>query len=485
MGLRRLTRLLTNRNATASWADVMADSYNALLGVVIFVAILWAPLQRASQAPPSTAPFQLEPVWLVIVGCVWALAFLVSAMSRIGPVALSPPQVRWWLPSMESRHRLLRPVLIVRWLIAVAGGGILGLLLSLGVSTPIGPMIAAGALLSSAFVSTLVATQPTRREARWTDAVVGVIPLLGAAVALAGISAPSVPTEAVYVILALAAISALVSGALAWRALPRIHDGDIARSAQAASELGSALMQLNTRELARAFDRPMRRVTRSSRTFGGVRGPMSAIASADAVRLARSSRHLTQIAVAIAGIIVVVSLTVYLPVIAALALAILGYVAALASAEGARRAQQTPVLDLLMPLSARMTRFARLLVPTGVMIAVGGLLLGLIGVRVGDAGMFVLLGITGAPAWAASVLRAAYREQKQLSGAVVPTPMGAFPADAFQVFATGIDLAMFALLPTFIAVLISAPTWPLILIQAALSALAAWWVIHSANKKKS
>lgn len=61
MGLRRLTRLLANRNASGTWGDVLSDSYNLIFGIVLMVGMLWSPLQRASAAPWSAAPFRLDP----------------------------------------------------------------------------------------------------------------------------------------------------------------------------------------------------------------------------------------------------------------------------------------------------------------------------------------------------------------------------------------------------------------------------------------
>lgn len=483
MGLRRLTRLLTHRNATATWGDVLADSYNVLLGIIVALAILWRPLQGASQAPPSTAPFQLEPLWLVMVGAAWILALFLAGMSRIGPVALNSPQARWWLPSMESRTRLLWPVLLVRWLLAAGIGALLGLVIALGLGAPAAVTIVAFACVSFTFVNVLVLVQPRRSESRWTDALVAIVPLIGALVAIAGAPAPRADGRGMAALLAISVLGAIASGVGAWSALPRIHDGDIARSARTAGELSSALLQLNTRELSRAFERAPKRPGRRSGQFRWVRGPVRAIAAADATRLARSPRHLAQIAVGIAVAIISVSLTAYSPLVALLAVAVGGYLAALASAEGARAAHRTPSLDTLLPLSSRSVRAARLIVPSTVMLVVGSGLSVLVGLRVGEPLGFALLGVAGALTWAAAVLRAAYRAERQLSGAVVPTPMGAFPADAFQVFATGADLAMLLLLPTWIAILISTATWQLALAQAVCSLLAAWWVIHAAKAR--
>lgn len=205
--------------------------------------------------------------------------------------------------------------------------------------------------------------------------------------------------------------------------------------------------------------------------------------TADAVRLARSPRHLAHILVGVALVLISVSLSAYVPVLALFAVAVGGYLAALATAEGARVAQLTPALDALLPRSARHSRAARLVVPTISMVIVGAILGALLGVRAGGSGMFALLGIAGAPTWAAAVVRAAYREEKQLSGEMIPTPMGAFPTDAFSVFATGIDVAALLLMPTWIAILLSTPSWPLVVVQVACSGLATVWVIQSANRR--
>lgn len=483
MGLRRLTRLLTNRNSSGTWADVLSDSYNVLLALAMGIAILWSPLQRASQAPASTSPFQLEPLWLVVVGCAWAFSLMLAGMSRIGPVALSPAQARWWLPSLESRTQLLWPVLAMRGAISAAIGALIGLFLAIALATSLPITMVAGALLGTACTSFLVVAQPSRSEIRWTDWLMAAVPILGAVVAVGGVGVPSVGSGVALSATVLSAALAIAGSVQAWRSLPRIHDGDIARAARTAGHLGSTLLQLNTREFSRALERPRRRAERTSHSLSWVRGPLHAIATADTIRLARSPRHLAQLAVALAAVIIVVSLTSYSPVVAAFVCAAAGYSAALATADGARQAQLTPSLDSLMPLSARMIRVARLIVPSGVMALVAALMMAMVGVRVGELLGFALLGAVSAPAWGAGVLRAAYREDRQLSGVVVPTPMGAFPADAFQVFGTGIDLAVFALMPTWIAILLSDPMWQLILAQAVCSGLAAWAIIHAASKR--
>lgn len=483
MSLRRLTRLLINHNASGTWGDLTADIYNALLGVVILIAMLWIPLQRASEAPGSAAPLRLDPEWLVVIGCAWALSLLVALMSRIGPVALTSAQSRWWLPSLEDRAGLLAPVLWMRWGVAAAAGGAIGLLLSVGLAMPVVTTIVSASLLSTAAVSLLVLRQPSRRDSLWPDVLVAVVPVVGVVLVTAPIPAPTLSSDLLVAVAVLLALTLGVSALGALRALPRIHDGDLARAARTAGQLGSAVLELNAREFSRALERPARRTSRHSLSFVRVRGPMRAIAAADTTRLARSPRHLAQIAVAVAAVVITASLSVYSPVVTVLVLIVAGYGAALATAEGARRAQLSPALDSLLPLSAARTRAARLILPSAAMAIAATAMTAIIGLRAGEVTGFAMLGLIGAPVWAAAALRGAYREQRQLSGVVVPTPMGAFPADAAQVFGTGIDLAVFALIPTWIAVLLSTATWQLTLAQAACSALATWLVVHAAGRR--
>lgn len=486
MTLRRLTRLLNQRNASAGWGDLLEQVYMAIFGIAVFLAMLWLPVQEAVRAHHAPAAFRLDPGWLVLTGVAGAAALAVSAFTRFGPVSLSSAQVRWWLPSLERRTTLFGPVLATRAAIGGVLGGILGCLLGLALGNQLTIAIGWGVVAGVSAVGFLTALQPSRGEGRWSDVIVALVPLGTALVVVIGEPAPYVGilgSATIWTVSALLIAVLAAALAAAWRALPLIHDGDVARLARLGEQVGSSLEQLNVRELARALERPRRRAYRRSRPMWRVRGPRSALLAADALCLARSPRHLIQMLAGLTLIAVGVNLQGYTPLVVVPMVLAGGYFAALATAEGARRAMLTPALDALMPLSAAAVRAARLGIPMIAMALFSTAALALVGARTGDPLLFAILGAAGAPSWAAAVLRAAYRKETQLSGVVIPTPMGAFPADIGQVLGTGIDLAAFALLPTWIAILMSAPFPWLIALQAAISAATVFASLRAATKR--
>ncbi len=106
----------------------------------------------------------------------------------------------------------------------------------------------------------------------------------------------------------------------------------------------------------------------------------------------------------------------------ALAVLVGGYVAAIATGEGARRAEMVPTLDRLLPLSDREVRRARLVVPAVAMTLWSVVALGAVGLWRGDPWPWLGLGVLVGPAWAGAALRSAYRPAPELGqGAGVHT----------------------------------------------------------------
>ncbi len=125
--LRRLTRALSARNVTSTWADLLTSVYMAILTLVLTVATVWWSARELLADRPTTTPrLLIDPSWLAVLAALWFLALVVAVVSRVGPVALPRPEASWWLPIPVERRTLLRPAgatwLAVTAVVAAAAG---------------------------------------------------------------------------------------------------------------------------------------------------------------------------------------------------------------------------------------------------------------------------------------------------------------------------------------------------------------------------
>ena len=231
----------------------------------------------------------------------------------------------------------------------------------------------------------------------------------------------------------------------------------------------------HARALGRVLtDRVARQRRRRSWRMRLVRGPGSAIVAADLAVLVRSPRHLVQVVVA-ALLPALVVTTPQLAGTVGLLVAIVGggYVAMLATGEGARRAEMAPVLDRLLPLGAEQVRRLRLVVPGAVMLVWAVVAFGTVGLWRGDLALWIALGLVTTPVWAGGALRTAYRPAPDWGGNLVSTPMGALPTGVAAVLARGPDVVVLGLVPAIIALVIGSVPPALLVAQVATSAIAA------------
>ncbi|WP_344382895.1 DUF6297 family protein, partial [Georgenia ruanii] len=261
--------------------------------------------------------------------------------------------------------------------------------------------------------------------------------------------------------------------------LGRLRDAVVRERGAAAGEALGALLALDTRALGRALGQaaaPAARA-RSSPMRWLVRVPVrrraaAALVTADALLLARSPRHLVQLLAAACLPLLALAVPQPVPVVTIVLLVVGAYVAALATADGARQAHVAPALDALLPLAQKHVRLLRLAVPTGVLVAWSLVVFAALGWRYGDAGSWLVLGVLGAPVWAAAVVRAAYRPLPDFSGPLVHTPMGALPPGMTSVVAKGPDIASLGAIPVLVALLLGAVPPALLAAQAVLAVIA-------------
>jgi hypothetical protein len=483
--IRRFTAAAGKARAGASLSSLLGDVYYAVISVAIGAAVAFgvAGQIRASlpPAPESAPPTSLSLPALVAVVLLGAAGVLVSLAGRLGPVGTGGAESAWWLELPVDRRGILRPAARRLPIVGAIAGGAFVALLDAGLLGDQGGRVvravAAGVVVSALLVLLATVVQsagvPRRRVALVGDLVLAASAVLAVGLALGGThlaSLPVLPWPSLVVGLL------LVAG-LAWfvdTRLDRMPARSLRESGSVATQAVGALVSLDSRELGRALTagsaRPLRRWL--SR-FPGVRGPATALVTADLAQLRRSPRHLVQLVVAalIPWLVTVVPQLANVPGVL-VAMLVAGGVAASAAAEGARAGEMNPILDRMLPLAAKTVRRLRMAVPGVAMLVWALLAFAGLGRWAGDVGPWLALAVVGTPVWAAAAVRAAYRPGPNWSKPLVSTPFGALPTGVTTVVSRGPDLVILCLLPTWIALILRHVTPTFLLLQVIGSAIA-------------
>lgn len=496
--IRRYTAAATNLRSGASVGELLGDVYYVVITTAIGIgmALGIAGQLRASLpagAPATAGTSSLSLPGLVVVLVVGLAGVLLSLAGRLGPVGSAAAEATWWLGLPVDRRGLLRPsARRLPLLAAVVGAVVVGVLDGGLLGDHHGGQVVvaslAAALGSAALVlaASLTQTFDVRRGATSLvgDLVLAAAPLLAVVGVVLGWHPAGLPAIPLWSVAALA-LAALALAVVVDRRLDDIPSRSLRVSGSVASQAAGAVVSMDSRELGRALtDSAAAPRRRRSARFGLVRGPVSALISADATVLVRSVRHLVQIVVAA----LVPVLVGVVPQLAgrlgfAIALVVAGSVAMTATGEGARRAEMAPVLDRLLPLAAREVRRLRMVVPGIVMLAWSLVAFGAVGAWAGDLTSWLTLGVVSTPVWAGAAVRAAYRPAPDWGGALVSTPMGALPAGVTMVLARGPDVVVLGLVPVLIAVALGHIPSAVVIAQVAVSAIV--FAVCSSTSTKS
>lgn len=490
--VRRWSRHRAGRRSEGAFGDLLSDVYSAVLAVTMSVAIALSVAARLgadlADAPPvSDGGLVLAPGWLAILVGPAALAAIAGLAARLGPVAVPEHQGQWWLAMPVGRRSLLRPA-AARWpLLAVLPGAVVAAAITLVLAPGAGAAaltaaVALGGAVAAAVVLVTALTETSRarhRRARAAaDICLALVPLTGGVVAVGSMPVPAVPVRpaapAVVAVVVAAGLAVLVDLRLA-----RMHGSLLRERGAVGGEALGAVLALDTRALGRALSasaEPAER-RRSARLSWLPRVPgrwraRAVLVAADALVLLRSPRHLVQLLVTATLPALALAVPQPVPVVTLVLLVGGAYAGALATADGARRAQVAPVLDALLPLGQNQVRRLRLVVPAAAMVLWSGAVFAVIGVRYGDPASWLLLGVLSAPVWAAGAVRAAYRPLPDFSGPLIHTPMGALPPGMSTVVSKGPDVAILCAVPVLIALLLGAVPSVLLAVQAALAVAA-------------
>lgn len=484
--IRRFTAEAARVRADAHVGALLVDVYSVVLSVAIAVGIALGVVQQLRVALPPTPdvdrPGGLSLPVLVAVLLVGAAGALVGLAGRLGPVGAGGAEGAWWLPLPVDRRGLLRPAAIRLPVLAALTGAVVVGLLEAGLLGRGGADLVRSALVGAAGSAALVLAAalvqssgvPRRATALAGDVLLVAAPLAAVVLVVSGTAPATLPVPPwPVVVAALLAVAALAAAADA--RLGRLPARTVRESGSVATQAVGAVVSLDSRELGRALAggvlRPARRWSSRLRT---VRGPVTALVTADLVLLRRSPRHLVQLAVAVlVPVLVTVVPQLASPLGVVLAVVVGGGAAASAGADGARWAEMAPVLDRALPLRHTTVRRVRMVVP-GLVALVWGLATLAAVARWADGPLvdWLVLAVASTPVWAAAAVRAAYRPAPDWGKNLVSTPAGAVPTGVLAVIARGPDLVALCLLPLWVAIGLATVSTPVLTAQLVLSAVA-------------
>lgn len=483
--LRDLTRKATESHGGGSIGDVVGEAYTVVFSLIISGAVALGAMEMLNTTlRPSSVQATLDPSWLALLLAVVALGAATSLAGRLGPLGVGGGQAAWWLPTPADRRGLLRPrlavVAAVAFAVGVAVGGLVGALAGeggIGVGFAAGVGGAGGLLAVLAVARAQVAGvgRSSHPAVAVGEGLVVTAPLIALVVVLLrpdAITPPSEPVLAVVLVVLLVVAMALLTDTQ--RRLDSISGAELRERGAITAYAAGAVTSLDTRELGRALSITSQPDTRRrSIGFAWVRGPVSALVTGDALVTLRARRQV--IAVVVWAVVPIVVTLAGWPSWATL-LAVLGsgYGAALATAEGARRAEMAPVLDRAFPLEASQVRRVRLVWPGVVMLAwtcaTVGLWAGLSGL---GAGQWLPLAIVAGPVFAAGAVRGAYRKPADWSKPLVANPMGPpIPPGVVGAIAKGPDIVVICLIPLILGMVAVASPATLLFWQVAATLLA-------------
>jgi hypothetical protein len=489
--IRKFTTDAGRARAGAGVGSLLGDVYYAVISFAIAAGVALGIAQQLRvalpPAPDVSAPSRLSLPTLVVVALLGMAGALLGLAGRLGPVSAGGAEATWWLDLPVDRRRLLRPAARRAPLVAAVLGAVVVALLDGGLladeggrtarAAAVGALVAVALVLAATVAQTLGLGR--RPIALSGDLLLFAAPFVAVALTAAGTAWDVVPVPS-WPVLAAGLLVVAGLAVLVDRRLGDVPARTLRESGSVVGQAVGAVVSMDSRELGRALSAgiaaPRRRWVSRLR---GVRGPVTALVGADLVLLRRSPRHLAQLVVAaVLPVLVTVVPELAAPGWVLIALLVGGYLAATATGEGARYAEMAPILDRLLPISAKDTRRLRMVAPGIVMLVWSVPVLAAIGRWAGSVAPWIELGVVAAPVWAAATVRAAYRPSPDWSKPLVSTPAGALPSGVAAVVSRGPDVVVLGLVPTWIAILVEHVT-PTMLVAQVLCSLVAVLVSSS------
>lgn len=485
--VRRLTRRATEAHGGGHLSALIGEFYSVVVaGAIAWLVVIGAVQALGIQTGGEWSQSRVDPGWLGLAVLVLGLGVILSLFARLGPMSIGAGHATWWLPMPADRAGLLRPRLVVitavALLLGAAVGGAAGAALAggadlgsaLGLAMPAGALGSAVAALACVTGQIRLGAGRPRRVRPLVVAGDGLVvagPVLVLLAALTGAGELDLLGALGPATVVLAAVTA---GLVLWCAhgLERLSGQELRQRGAIGGHAAGSIQSLDTRELGRALSVPgLPRTRRRSAAFRWVKGPALALVTGDATLMLRNPRHLIQLGIG-AAVALVPLVAGWPPGLAVVGYLIGGYLAALATGEGARLAEMSPVLDRSFPLEAVVVRRVRALWPLAVLSLWALVVAAAWGWVYGDPGGWLLMGLVAAPTFAAGVLRGAYRQPPDWSRPLLPGPFGPVPPGIVTAFSRGPDVVVICLIPLLVAALATGPTAVMVFVQIGASAVA-------------
>ena len=512
--IRRLTGQIQGAREGRTLGSVLIDVWYTVVTVGLFVLVVIGAASTVHIAAPPADGAGLArgelPGALVVLALLGALTGLAG---RLGPLGVGGGGAAWWLPMPIDRRGLLRPTVLM-WPGVAAGAGavlaplmiyVFGAEVSVAVVLGWAAVGAAGGAFLAGAAALAQGAGGTRGRPSGSRVVswVGDAMLLAGAVGVALVALTAGGTDeaagaaggdaaaasagawrlgggwVVAVPLLLAACAAVV---VAERRSGLLHGGRLRSQGSVGERARVAVLSLDLRELSRALTTGSARTRRRSSLRLRAGGPRRAVVLADLVLLVRSPRLLLQTSVTVVLAVAATRVPLLdsgLPLYATLLLT--GFWTANTAAAGGRHAELAPVLDRLLPLSAREVRVVRAVVPwlAAVVwaVAVGAMEV----TRTGSALWWPLVA-----AWsvvlAAAAVRSAYRPPPSWSPTMVMSPMGGAPPTGglFK----GLDVALLGTIPTAVTLYVGVAAPTLVVAQWAVAAVVVAGLVAMSGRRR-
>ncbi|MFC7449675.1 DUF6297 family protein [Rhodococcus daqingensis] len=277
----------------------------AALGAYVVAGLVWWLTTRPATALADSAQLPgtdgWNPTWAWVVGAA-AIAAGAAAAGAVGPLITSQEGGFWLLATPVGRAGMLRPILVVTFVVAATAGAAGGRLAAFaGAVAQWAPLTVGGAAVGVGVAATAVLTQSRVLPAR----TISVLQVLFSAVGIGGVVAAAagleIPVAATWTPVMVIAVITMALAAAALRACGRITAADLEEGADIAVSAGASIVGMDLSVLAGVVDdRAWRRIARRP-TRPLPRGRTRALIRADFLRHLRRPSTFVVAAAAVAG----------------------------------------------------------------------------------------------------------------------------------------------------------------------------------------
>lgn len=395
----------------------------AALGAYVAAGLVWWMTTRPATALAGSVGLsdvgEWNPAWAWVVVAAGA-----AAARAVGPLTTSQEGGFWLLATPVDRAAMLRPNLVVTFVVAAVAGAAGGRLAAFaGTLAQWGPLVVGGAVVGVGVAAKAVLTQARVLPTRTISALQTLCAAVGTGGVVAAAAGLEIPVAATWPPIAVVAATTMAMAADALRASGRITAADLDEGADIAMATGVSIVGLDLSVLSGVVDdRAWRRIARRP-TRPLPPGRTRALIRTDLLRHLRRPSTFLVAAATVAGAWTIGGMAS--PITAAWAQLAAVFVAAVAFSAGLRELSNSPELVAMLGADDRSLRRPLMVAPMGAAAAVTVMTAPLVGWSA-PALMIAVIGACGA----AYRLRA--RPRTTYDGLILETGIGQLPVDLIR-----------------------------------------------------